>query len=41
MLPDVTIGQGEIMAAHSLINKNIPPYEIWGGVPAKLIKKRP
>jgi len=41
VLPGVTIGRGAIVAAHSLVNKNIPPYEIWGGVPAKFIKYRP
>ncbi|NUN63507.1 glycosyltransferase [Pseudanabaena biceps] len=41
ILPNVTIGKGAIIAAHSLVNKNIPSYEIWGGVPAKFIKKRP
>jgi acetyltransferase-like isoleucine patch superfamily enzyme len=38
-MPNVTIGENSIVAAHSFINKNIPKNEIWGGVPAKLIKK--
>ena len=41
VLPDVTIGRGAIVAAGAVVNKNIPPYEIWGGVPAKFIKMRP
>jgi acetyltransferase-like isoleucine patch superfamily enzyme/glycosyltransferase involved in cell wall biosynthesis len=41
VLPGVTIGKGAIIGAHSLVNKDIPPYEIWGGVPAKFLKKRP
>lgn len=41
VLPNVTIGKGAIIAAGSVVNKNIPPYEIWGGVPAKFIKNRP
>jgi acetyltransferase-like isoleucine patch superfamily enzyme len=41
ILPGVTIGKGAIIAAHSLVNKSIPPYEIWGGVPAKYLKTRP
>ena len=41
VLPGVTIGEGAIVAAHSLVNKNIPPYEVWGGVPAKFLKSRP
>jgi|TARA_B110001454_G_scaffold216096_1_gene238739 acetyltransferase-like isoleucine patch superfamily enzyme len=39
IMPNVTIGENSIVAAHSFINKNIPKNEIWGGVPAKLIKK--
>lgn len=36
----VVIGRGAIVAANSFVNKNIPPYEIWGGTPAKKINKR-
>lgn len=36
----VNIGRGAIVAANSFVKKNIPPYEIWGGSPAKLLKKR-
>ncbi len=39
IMPNVTIGENSIIAAHSFINKNIPKNEIWGGVPVKLIKK--
>lgn len=28
------------MAAGAVVTKNIPPYEIYGGVPAHFIKKR-
>lgn len=35
----VTIGEGSIIAANSVVTKDIPPYCIYGGVPAKLIKK--
>ena len=41
ILPGVTIGRGAIVAAGSIVNRNIPAYEIWGGVPAKFIKERP
>lgn len=34
----VTIGEGAQIAMCSFVNKNIPPYELWGGVPAKKIK---
>lgn len=41
ILPGVRIGKGAIIGAGSLVNRNIPEYEIWGGVPARFIKKRP
>jgi acetyltransferase-like isoleucine patch superfamily enzyme len=40
ILPGVTIGKGSIVAAGAVVNKSIPPYEIWGGVPAKKIADR-
>lgn len=40
VLGGVNIGNGSIIAANSLVNKNIPPYTIYGGVPAKLIKNK-
>lgn len=40
ILPGVTIGQGAIIGAGSVITKDIPDYEVWAGVPAKLIRKR-
>lgn len=36
----VTIGKGSIIASNSFVNKNVPPYSIVGGVPAKVIKSR-
>ena len=36
----VTIGDSSIVAAGSVVTKSIPPCEIWGGVPARFIKKR-
>ncbi len=38
ILKGVTIGQSSIIAASAVVNSNVPPYELWGGVPAKLIK---
>ncbi len=35
----VTIGHHSVVAAGSVVTKDIPPCEIWGGVPAKFIKK--
>ncbi|WP_081108168.1 CatB-related O-acetyltransferase [Staphylococcus kloosii] len=36
----VTIGNGAIIAAGSVVTKNVGEYEIVGGVPAKVIRKR-
>lgn len=40
ILKGVTVGKGAIVAAGAVVNKSIPPYEIWGGVPAKKIGER-
>lgn len=36
----VTIGDGAIIGANSVVTKDIPPYTIWGGNPAVFLKKR-
>jgi chloramphenicol O-acetyltransferase type B len=36
----VTIGDGSIIAANSVVNKDVNGFEIRGGVPAKFIRKR-
>lgn len=40
ILPGVTIGDGAILGAGAVITKNVEPYSIVGGVPAKVIKYR-
>jgi acetyltransferase-like isoleucine patch superfamily enzyme len=40
ILYGVTIGDGAILGARALITKDIPPYAIVGGVPAKIIRYR-
>jgi len=40
ILPGVTIGNGAIVAAGSVVVKSVPDYCIVGGNPAKVIKKR-
>jgi acetyltransferase-like isoleucine patch superfamily enzyme len=37
---NVTIGDGVVIGMGSIVTKDIPPYEIWAGNPAKLIKRR-
>lgn len=36
----VRIGKGSIIGANSFVNKDVPPYSIMGGVPAKLLSSR-
>ncbi|GHU21270.1 hypothetical protein FACS189472_13810 [Alphaproteobacteria bacterium] len=40
IMPGIKIADGAVVGARSVITKNIGPYEIWGGNPAKLIRKR-
>lgn len=40
ILSGVHIGQGAIVAAGAVVTKDVPPYAIVGGVPAKIIKYR-
>lgn len=36
----VTIGKGAVIGAGSIVTKDIPPYQVWAGNPAKFIKNR-
>lgn len=38
ILSGVHIGQGAIIAAGAIVNKDVPPYAITGGVPAKVLR---
>lgn len=38
LLSGVTVGRGSIVAAGAVVSKDVPPYSIVGGVPAKFIK---
>jgi chloramphenicol O-acetyltransferase type B len=40
IMPGVRIEDGAVIGARSLVTKDVGPYEIWGGNPAYLIKKR-
>lgn len=40
ILRGVTVGNGAVIGANSVVNKDVPPYAIVAGVPAKVIKYR-
>ena len=40
VLPGIKIGEGAIVASGALVTKDVAPYTIVGGVPAKVIGKR-
>lgn len=40
ILPGVTIGEGAVVAAGAVVTKDVPPYSIVGGAPAKVIGER-
>ena len=39
VLPGVTIGDNSVIAAGSVVTKDVPENSVYGGNPAKLIKK--
>lgn len=40
VLPGIKIGDGAVIGANAVVTKDVPPYAIVGGVPAKLIRYR-
>ena len=40
VMPGVKIGDGAIIAAYSVVAKDVPPYTVFGGNPARLLKRR-
>lgn len=39
-MPGVTIGKNAVVASGAVVTKDVPPYAIVGGVPAKIIGHR-
>ncbi len=40
ILQDVTVGEGAVIGAGSVVTKDIPPYTVWAGNPARQIGPR-
>ena len=39
IMPGVEVGEGAIVGSNSFINRDIPPYEVWFGSPARFRRK--
>ena len=40
ILPGITIGEGAVVASGAIVTKDVPPYAVVAGVPAKVIAQR-
>jgi maltose O-acetyltransferase len=39
ILPGVTIGKGSVVAAGAVVTKDVPPFSLVGGIPARIIRQ--
>ena len=40
IMPGVTIGEGAVVAAGAVVTKDVEPWTVVAGIPAKVVKKR-
>jgi acetyltransferase-like isoleucine patch superfamily enzyme len=40
ILKGVTIGDGAVIGANAVVTKDVPSMEVWGGIPAKFLRRR-
>ena len=38
IMSGVSVGSNSIIAAGAVVTKNVPPYEVWGGIPARRLR---
>lgn len=38
--PGIKVGDGAVVLPNAVVSKDVPPYSVVGGIPAKMIKKR-
>ncbi len=39
VLPGVTVGENSVLAVGAVATKDIPPFQLWAGVPARFVKE--